>query len=184
MNDRELLELAAKAAAAQISYNPLTGEMIWVPKIGTDQETRRWNSRYAMNRAGCLDERGYVRVVVRLHGKKKTIRAHQLAWFISYGKLPDGEIDHINHIRHDNRLSNLRDVSRSLNQRNKPMMRNNTSGFVGVTRSRRREKWEAFGRDDGKRVYLGLYDSAEQAAQVAKDFRKSRGYTETHGARK
>jgi hypothetical protein len=183
MTDRELLLAAARAAADQILYTPLTGEMIWLPKIGTDQETRRWNSRYAMKQAGCISERGYVRVVILINGKKKAIQAHQLAWFICNGELPQGEIDHINHVKHDNRLSNLRDVSRSTNQRNKPMPRNNTSGFVGVVRSRGRDKWEAFGRDNGKRVYLGLFDAPEQAAQVAKEFRRNRGYTEQHGSK-
>lgn len=182
MTDRELLEAAARAVG-QICYTPETGDMTWIPKSGEDQETRRWNSRYANMPAGCVDERGYVRVVVRIDGMKRAIRAHQLAWFITHGKLPQHEIDHINRVKSDNRISNLRDVPRAINQRNKGLQQNSSSGYVGVTRSRGRDKWEAYGRDAKRRVYLGLFDSPMQAAEIAKAFRQERGYSPTHGQR-
>jgi hypothetical protein len=181
MTDRELLELAAKAASSQLLYIPASGAMIWLAKSGREQEVRRWNSRYAGRDAGCVDERGYVRVVISVDGKKRKIRGHTLAWFIVHGALPSGELDHINGARSDNKISNLREVSRSGNQRNKGLQQNSSTGYVGVTRSRGRDKWEAHGRDGSRRIYLGLYDSPEAAAVVAKAFRDERGYSARHG---
>ncbi len=55
-------------------------------------------------------------------------------WEEVYGLIPEGmEIDHINRNRRDNRLENLRLVSRSQNNFNKGKYRNNTSGYKGVT---------------------------------------------------
>ncbi len=183
MTDRELLEAAARAAAAQMLYAPDSGAMIWQPKSGDSAEVRRWNRRYAGREAGCVDDRGYVRIVVLVGSKKQKIRGHQLAWFIVHGRLPTGEIDHINGDRADNRIANLRDVTKVENQRNKGLQRNNTTGYVGVTRSRGRSLWEAHGREGNRRVYLGLYDSPEAAAAVARQFRDERGYTSGHGVR-
>lgn len=181
MTDRELLEKAAKAAASQLLYIPASGAMIWQAKIGDDQEVKRWNKRYAGKDAGCVDERGYLRVLIFSNGRKQKLRGHTLAWFIVHGRLPIGEIDHINGVRSDNRIENLREVSRTDNQRNKGLQKNSSTGYVGVTRSRGRCKWEAYGRDGDKRIYLGLFDSPDAAAVVAKNFRDERGYSARHG---
>jgi hypothetical protein len=57
---------------------------------------------------------GYRRVI--LH--QKHYQAHRLAFYIAYGEWPKQVIDHINRIKDDNRLVNLRDVSISVNARN------------------------------------------------------------------
>lgn len=181
MTDRELLEAAAKAAASQLLYIPASGALIWLAKTGDSPEVMRWNKRYAGKDAGCVDERGYLRVVILVNGRKQKIRGHTLAWFIVHGAVPSGEIDHINGVRSDNRIANLRQVSRSENQRNKGLQKNSSTGYVGVTRSRGRDKWEAYGRDGDRRIYLGLFDSPEAAAVVAKGFRDERGYSARHG---
>ena len=65
---------------------------------------------------------------------------HRLAWLYSYGYMPV-EIDHINHDKHDNRLSNLREVNKSENGSNRPLQSNNISGTHGV--GMHRGRWRA-----------------------------------------
>src|SRR5690606_15220653 len=62
----------------------------------------------------------------------RLLLAHRIIYAIVHGKTPEGEIDHINRNRIDNRIENLRDVSHSDNMHNYPMPETNTSGFVGV----------------------------------------------------
>lgn len=64
--------------------------------------------------AGWLDWKGYRRI--QLCGQ--TYPAHWLVWYYVHGVWPSGQIDHINRIKDDNRIENLRDVSQSVNQTN------------------------------------------------------------------
>lgn len=181
MTDRELLEYAAKAAG-MVNYNPETGSMVWRKKDADQPDAARWNARYAGKECGTIDDKGYRRLLFRF-SKEKTfkIRAHRLAWFISFGQLPAEEIDHINQNKADNRLENLRDVPKYINQRNGTRKANNTSGVVGVTWHKQRGKWCAQAYLDGKHHHLGLFEELTEAETAARKFRSSNGFTETHG---
>jgi hypothetical protein len=72
---------------------------------------------------------GYIQI--RINGK--TYQAHRLAWLYMYGKFPTGIIDHINRITDDNRISNLREATKSENAINTKIYAHNTSGIRGVT---------------------------------------------------
>lgn len=97
---------------------------------------------------------------LRVNGHKYL--AHRLAWLYVYGAWPTQHIDHINGDPTDNRIDNLRDVSRYGNMQNlrKPMS-TNKSGYLGV--SRHKDKWCAQITNAGRKVYLGLYPSADAA---------------------
>ncbi len=180
MNDRELLELAAKAAG-MVKYDPETGSMIWKAKQG-GKDAARWNTRYSGKECGTLDDKGYRRVLFRFEaGKTFKIRAHRLAWFITHGVLPVGEIDHINQDKSDNRISNLRDVPKELNQRNGTRKGNNTSGFTGVTWHKQRKKWCAQVNVLGIHYHVGVFEDIEEADRAAREFRAKHGFTENHG---
>lgn len=181
MSDRELLEAAAKAAGRQVKYDPETGVILWSAKPLGAPDAVRWNARYAWSPAGSVDDKGYIRIVIQVDGKKRRLRAHTLAWFIVYGRLPDGEIDHINQNKRDNRLANLREVTRSVNQRNGTRKGNNTSGVPGVTWHKQRKKWCAQANVDGKHHHLGLFVDKADAEVAAASFRAANGFTETHG---
>ncbi len=181
MTDRELLELAAKAAG-MIDYNPDTGSMVWREKDANYPDAARWNSRYSGKECGTLDDKGYRRILFRFgDGAPFRIRAHRLAWFISFGLLPSGEIDHINQDKVDNRLANLRDVPKSTNQRNGTRKSNNTSGVAGVTWHKQRGKWCSQAYVDGKHYHIGLFVELSAAETAARKFRAEHGFTETHG---
>lgn len=181
MNDRELLELAAKAAG-MVDYNPDTGVMVWRAKDAGEPDAARWNSRYAGKECGTVDDKGYRRVLFRFgDGAPFRIRAHRLAWVISFGSLPVGEIDHINQDKGDNRLANLRDVPKAINQRNGTRKGNNTSGVTGVSWHKQRGKWCAQASIGGKHYHLGLFEELTEAETAARKFRSEHAFTATHG---
>lgn len=83
--------------------------------------------------------------------------------------------------RADNRLTNLRDVSRSANQRNAKMQRNNTSGANGVYWWPARKKWRAEMKIEGVARHLGLYSTREEAAKARAAANAKHGFTLRHG---
>ena len=131
----------------RLNYDTETGVFTWV----ASQSNR---VKVGMV-AGCDDGHGYF--VIRYNGKP--YRAHHIAWFLTYGVWPDGDIDHINGNRSDNRIANLRDVSHSVNLQNqrKPQSKN-SSGFLGVSRNKAEGKWKATIQTNGKQKHLGYFD--------------------------
>ena len=91
--------------------------------------------------------------------------SHRLAWLFVYGKWPAGEIDHVNGDRTDNRIQNLRVVTRAENNQNiRTAKRNNkSSGLLGVTHILRNNKWRAQIMVARKKLHIGLYDSPQDA---------------------
>jgi hypothetical protein len=97
--------------------------------------------------------------------RPKTILLHRVILGRMLGrKLVSAEIaDHINRNTLDNRRSNLRLATPQQNQQNKGVQRNNTSGFKGVSRQKRSGKWKAEIKSGGKKIWLGEFDSPEEA---------------------
>lgn len=108
--------------------------------------------------AGSLTREGYIRVPLR----GKFVQAHRLAWLLHYGEWPKWTIDHINGIRDDNRLCNLRDVSSQVNSQNqRSAKRHNKLGVMGVYQTYNR--FVARIGSNGKNTYLGSFATAELA---------------------
>jgi hypothetical protein len=121
----------------------------------------RWNKRYAGTEAlSNVGHHGYPRGNIY----NKPYRAHRVAWALHYGEWPCGEIDHINGIRHDNRICNLRIATGPENSRNLKRRSDNTSGYKGVSKVAATGKWRAYINLNGKQYSLGYYDTAEAAA--------------------
>lgn len=91
----------------------------------------------------------------------RLIFAHRVAWALHYGSEPIGYIDHINGIRDDNRIENLRLCSHTQNSQNRRSPVSNSSGAKGVCK--RRDKWRAYISVNRKRIYLGTFQSLESA---------------------
>ena len=109
------------------------------------------------DRAGSVLRDGYRQV--KVNGKQ--YREHHLVWLWHYGYLPK-EIDHINCIRDDNSIENLRECSRAENMQNRKIpMKTNTVGVLGVTRHY--NKFRAAITRNGVKTHLGLFDTAEAA---------------------
>jgi hypothetical protein len=86
-------------------------------------------------------------------------RVHRLAWAHVYGKWPDGHLDHADLDRSNNALDNLRPATRAQNNANRPLPRNNTSGFKGVHFDKGSRRWIAV---CGRR-HVGSFATKEEA---------------------
>ena len=84
-----------------------------------------------------------------------------------YGTWPENQIDHINGVRHDNRIDNLRDVLQSTNAQNqrKPSA-TNKCGFLGVNFHKCSNRWIAQIHVQGKKKHLGLFDTPKEAHEA------------------
>jgi hypothetical protein len=145
--------------AARLSYDAETGLLYWLPRTPdmftanamwtAEQVCASWNSKHAGKEAftavsrigyktGLIDGRAYV--------------AARIIWKLVHGYDPV-EIDHINRVKTDNRLANLREASRTDNCRNRGLLRNNTSGVSGVYLEKSSGLWvvEVNGKRHGRR---------------------------------
>ena len=109
----------------------------------------------------------------------KTYLVHRLAWLYVHGEFPE-EIDHINHDRADNRICNLRGVTRVENRKNQLIHRNNTSGVAGVYWNKRDKKWVARIKVNGKFKGLGIFDDINLAKQAREQAKIKYGFHPNH----
>ena len=138
-----------------------SGNLIW--------KTNRGSQLVKGKVAGSLHE-GYVRI--RLSEMGDRFFAHNIIWEMFNEKVPSGMyVDHINGNRSDNRIENLRLVTKSQNCQNQKMHTNNKSGFKNVSWHSHRNKWVVSIQVKGKRKHLGHYDDLELADLVAQEAR-------------
>jgi hypothetical protein len=144
--------------AEWLLYCPLTGQITW--------RKDRWYNAKEGSEAGCICSiTGYRRI--RL-GCKRKHQAHRIAWLLHYGVDPHPlEIDHIDGNRQNNKIANLRTVTRQQNQFNRRKNKNNTSGYKGVYRYK--DRWRAGLRINNRIHWLGIFSTPELAAQAWKD---------------
>ena len=139
---------------AHLKYQPETGHWIRLQRAG---------SGLAGSRADSLTK-GSKYFQVRVFGKQ--FNAHRLAWFYMTGNWPTWQIDHVDGLRHNNKWSNLREATQQQNQGNQKKHRDNTGGFKGVRKSGR--KWVASIGKNYQNIYLGTFNTAEEAAAAYK----------------
>jgi hypothetical protein len=85
-----------------------------------------------------------------------------------HGYWPTLQIDHINQIRNDNRIDNLRLVTCAQNHQNRRRYTRSTSGFLGVTWHKRDKRWQAHIEINGAAKHLGLFVCLAKALRACK----------------
>ncbi len=140
-----------------LHYDPKTGIFTWLKST---------NKRIVVGRAAGAISLGYTLISI----ENCIYRAHRLAWLYVYGVWPNKDIDHINRIRSDNRIENLREATKFENARNIGKMSTNTSGLKGVTWDKDRNKWKSHARVNGKTFNLGRFDSKQDASKAYEKF--------------
>lgn len=102
---------------------------------------------------------------------KLVYQAHRLAWLYVYGGIPEKKlIDHINGDAADNRISNLRLCTQAENQKNRRKSKHNTSGYKGLSWSKRHGKWRVRAVINRKSFHLGYYSDIKEAVEVYNSF--------------
>lgn len=148
-----MAEITQQSLRDALDYFPETGQFRWRTFSGPRGQVGTI--------AGSVDKKGYR--YIQLNGRK--FKAHRLAWFYENGQWPALQIDHINGIKDDNRLLNLRESDYTLNAQNARKARHNNQscGLLGVSRNKRGRKWRAKITVSGISHFLGYFDSASSA---------------------
>lgn len=169
-----------------IAYNPATGVMVWLPRAASEftpgvksagAQANARNGRLAGKQVGTLGREGYFRANV----DGQLLYCHRIAWAIYHGEWPANHIDHINHDRADNRISNLRVVTPTENNRNFSGSRDRLDVPFGVCRSLNGKRWIAHIKISGRKRHLGVFDLLDDAIAARKAAEKEHGFHENHG---
>ena len=131
-----------------LSYDPDTGEFMW--------KLRSADRIKVGDVAGSLKANGYIGIQIC----GKLYKAHRLAWLYTHGSWPSDQIDHINCVKHDNRINNLREATQSQNLADRPAWRD---GLKGASFNKHANKWHASIQKDGHSSHLGYFTSEEEA---------------------
>ena len=140
--------ITAEQLRELLRFDPETGVFSWA---------KNWGGKRRGGPVGCLHPHGYV--VIQVLGRQHP--AHRLAWLHVHGAWPSSELDHINGVRDDNRVANLRVASGTQNNGNRRLTEKNKSGFKGVRK--KGKNWEAsigFGKEW---FYIGMFKASEVA---------------------
>lgn len=153
-----------------LDYSPETGVFVWKKRSAREFQPSgrfsaegicaQWNGQFEGKIAGSVMSNGYVHISIDNHPYK----AHRLAIIYCHGECDAETIDHINGIKTDNRLSNLRIASFGENHSNKSAQKNNKLGIKGVRLYK--GKYVAQINKDGRRYYLGSFDTVDEAIKA------------------
>lgn len=142
----------------------------------SDANHHRWNKLFSKKPAlKVISPRGYAYGKIR----GRDLSAHRAIYFLATGVWPE-EVDHINGDKADNRLCNLRAVTRQQNAKNLPTMSDNTTGVSGVS-ARPNGRFMAQIGHAGKLHYIGTFDTLSEAAAARKAAEARLGFHENHG---
>jgi hypothetical protein len=134
-----------------VDYDPETGEF-------------RWRQARRKSLIGTVIPKGNSGNYQRIKIGSVAYPAQRLAWLLGHGEDPgDLQVDHINRVRDDNRLVNLRLADRSQQGCNKRRSSRNTSGYKGVSWNSQCGRWVAAIEARGHSKHLGLFDCPKEA---------------------
>ena len=157
LTQRKLLEI--------LDYDQDSGLFTW--RVG----------KFAGEHAGTMARDGYWQIGIDY----SLYAAHRLAWLYVHGRWPTEQIDHLNHDRSDNRMSNLRETTHIGNGKNRSKQSNNVSGKTGVVWNSAKKKWEARIGGTSNRIHLGNFESFESACRAREKAERKDGYYANHG---
>ena len=161
------------------TYNPESGELAWKVRprhhFESDTNMKKSHSRAAGQRTGNVCVQGYVRTKL----DKRLWFVHRIIWKMVHGVDPE-QIDHVNGVRDDNRLINLRNVSHHVNAKNKAVGKNNKSGVSGVYWREAFSRYDVSIRSEGTSRWVGSYMTMLDAVSARLKAQKELGFHVNH----
>lgn len=149
-------ELTAERLRYLLDYDPGTG-------MFTRRVAQCNKVKVGQVFGGSPNNYGYLRITV----DSVAYLAHRLAWLHVHGAWPPKQMDHVNGVRHDNRVANLRAATNSQNRQNLSVHSTQArSGLLGAHWSEAEQRWRSSIQVDGERLVLGFFDTAEEAHQA------------------
>lgn len=170
-----------------VHFNSDTGEFVWLKrdastfdggKFTAEHACANWNSRYCGKPAFAAPHiNGYLMGCFM----SKHYLAHRIAFAIYFGYWPLTGLDHVNGIKTDNRICNLREADHAENARNQKTSARNSTGVLGVSYDKARGKYFACIRANGRSISLGRFTSIEEASAARKQADEEHGFHQNHG---
>lgn len=142
----------------RLAYDPKTGHFRWL----------KCRHEFVGKIAGS-NNNGYRHILI----DGILLKGHRIAWAMTYGEWPSDEIDHRNGNGLDNRIDNLRLATRSQNNQNKMVYKNNVCGIKGVHFIKDKNAYSACITVNGKRTYLGYFKKAKEAGLAYREASKA-----------
>lgn len=146
-------ELTHERLLSLLVYEPSTGVFRW--------KVHASSTRPMGSIAGSSEKRGYVQIRI----DRRLYRAHRLAVFYVTGEWPPHSVDHKNVDKSDGRWDNLRLADKQGNSANTPATKRNVLGVKGVSVVPS-GRFRALISANKRSIYLGTYDTAEQASEA------------------
>ncbi|WP_341326953.1 HNH endonuclease [Methylotuvimicrobium sp. KM2] len=181
-------DLTQELLKSLVDYDPATGRFTW-RKRTADMFTSidaciAWNESNAAKPIGAFftNQRGHTYIRVSILGKAYMLS--RLIFFYMTGRWPVGDIMHRDRDGTNNAWSNLKEVSRIENMRSLAMTKRNSSGFVGVSWDRHKNKWHASIMVRYKTIHLGYFDDKLDAIAARSKANRDLGFDPLHGQRR
>ncbi len=154
-----------------LKYNPDTGIFIWIKSVGTVRSGAE---------AGCINDNGYL--LIQIDGRR--YRGHRLCFLYMTGSFPVADVDHLNHVRDDNRWANIREATAQDNAKNRVIASHNKSGFIGVYFCADRDAWRSQICVNRKKKHLGYFKQKSDAVKARHIAERHYNFHENHGKEK
>tara|TARA_R110001632_G_C11251742_1_gene408913 strand:+ start:123 stop:656 length:534 start_codon:yes stop_codon:yes gene_type:complete len=161
--------LTQEQLKAELNYDQHTGLFT---RIRTNT-----NNVIIGDNSGSISKQGYLNIMVL----STRYLSHRIAWLYEYGNFPTKNIDHINGVKTDNRIINLREATHEENAKNMKMTSLNSSGFLGVCWHKPTESWQVSINTNTNRIYLGIFKKLSDAVKTRVDAEEKYGYHKNHG---
>lgn len=158
--DRHFVNRGTEVLNMEITQDIVREYLHYAEQTGIFTLKKRWSTKGVSpvgTVLGYKDGKGHIHF--SFFGKK--YKAHRLAWLYMHGVWPTDQVDHINGVKDDNRISNLREVNNSQNQWNRHKI-NSSSGYKGVFFNKKNRSWYA----QFNKIYLGTFHTPEAAARA------------------
>jgi len=162
----------------RVKYDPDTGQVVHrkrSPERCGEKWANWWNSTFAGKPVTKKDKDGYICVEMNVGKTRKAFSGHRLGWFLFYGQWPSKYLDHINGVRDDNRIDNLREISHEENRQGS--LKRTVVKEDGVFFNDKAGKWVAYiyvtYNGKGRKRHLGAYDTEKEAWDHLTIYRES-----------